>query len=140
MKVMHHINGDPTDNSPENLTLVDMPGKLSLAHWLRERLDNCQAIAAKKIGADRDGWLKDAAYFAKALAALSPSPYPPYVVELAEAEAHAERLLFVVKALNTALDAYWNLEPNKPTRGVINAVVAAQQACKVAIDKGEAWK
>ena len=36
--------------------------------WLQERLQNARGIAATKTGAERDGWIEDAAYFAAAAA------------------------------------------------------------------------
>lgn len=50
---------------------AERPGKLTLAEWVKERLDNCQRIAAQKTGADRDGWLEDGAYFAAILPYVS---------------------------------------------------------------------
>lgn len=53
----------------------DKRGELGLTEWVLERLDNCQRIAAGKApGADRDGWLEDAAYFSAILMALSTAP------------------------------------------------------------------
>ena len=46
---------------------------LSVEDWTRERLDNCQRLAAEKVGDDRDGWLEDAAYFAEILRRLDAS-------------------------------------------------------------------
>jgi hypothetical protein len=44
---------------------------LTVEEWVRERLDNCHRIAAKKVGADREGWLEDARYFQRILARLA---------------------------------------------------------------------
>jgi hypothetical protein len=41
--------------------------ELTVEEWVRERLDNCQTLAAKKVGADREGWLEDARYFQRIL-------------------------------------------------------------------------
>lgn len=77
---------------------------------------------------------------AGAISTITDDPYPDVVKELAEAEAHAERLLSALKGLNAALDAYWNLPLNGTTNGTLKRIEAAQQASKVAIEKAEAWK
>lgn len=45
---------------------------LTLEEWVKERLRNCESIAAIKGRADRDGWLNDADYFRAILARLAP--------------------------------------------------------------------
>lgn len=50
--------------------------KLPLIDWLRERQANCMRISSSKTGADREGWLGDAAYFAEAISALSGAAQP----------------------------------------------------------------
>lgn len=42
----------------------------AVAEWLLDRQENCAAIAARKTGADRDGWLEDEQYFAAAAALI----------------------------------------------------------------------
>lgn len=46
---------------------IDDLTPIQVRAWLTERLDNCHHHASHKVGADRDGWLEDAAYFAAAL-------------------------------------------------------------------------
>lgn len=43
---------------------------LPLDVWLQERLENAERIAKTKNGADRAGWLEDAGYFRRAVAAV----------------------------------------------------------------------
>lgn len=43
---------------------------LTLSEWVRERLANCERIAAKRTGAERAGWLEDARYFRMVLDVL----------------------------------------------------------------------
>jgi hypothetical protein len=45
-----------------------------LLTWLIERYENCQVIAAEKSGSDKIGWLIDANYFDKAIAAVENPP------------------------------------------------------------------
>lgn len=46
------------------------PDGLTLRQWLVEREENALVIASDKHGADRDGWLEDAAYFRAAYCRL----------------------------------------------------------------------
>lgn len=43
--------------------MSDSPSIADLQVWVRERMENCERIAERKIGADRNGWLDDAKYF-----------------------------------------------------------------------------
>jgi hypothetical protein len=36
---------------------------LTVDEWVRERLENCQILAASEFGEIREGWLEDARYF-----------------------------------------------------------------------------
>ena len=44
------------------------PEPITLEEWLQERLENAKLIAESKTGADRAGWLEDAAYLEQAIA------------------------------------------------------------------------
>lgn len=39
--------------------------------WLIARLQNCRRLADQRVGADRDGWLEDAAYFSAAIGLIN---------------------------------------------------------------------
>lgn len=54
---------DSESSMPTNVGSND---QLGLREWLCEREQNALAIAGGKSGADRDGWLQDAAYFRRA--------------------------------------------------------------------------
>ena len=61
------------------------PATHQLLDWLKEREANARAIAQRKVGEDRDGWLEDAAYF-KAAASIvwesaAPRPAEPSAAE-----------------------------------------------------------
>lgn len=62
--------------SAENLTPADRASVIrrlegmtaeSVKSWMVDRQANCLRIAGTKRGADRDGWLEDAAYFSAAI-------------------------------------------------------------------------
>jgi hypothetical protein len=46
-------------------------GTEELKSWLKERLENCERIAATKTLSDRAGWLEDARFFRAALESLT---------------------------------------------------------------------
>jgi hypothetical protein len=55
------------NEEPRRVSRVDgAASRARLCEWLIERMENCQAIAAMKIGTDKDGWLEDAQYFKQA--------------------------------------------------------------------------
>ena len=50
----------------------DQPGAaLTVLEWAEERRANTYRLAATKTGADRDGWLEDAAYWEQIVAVLA---------------------------------------------------------------------
>lgn len=55
---------------------IERKGDPDLLAWLADRLQNCETIASHRIGADRSGWLEDAAYFKRAIAMLAAAPAP----------------------------------------------------------------
>lgn len=74
--------------------IIDNLSAEAVYDWLQDRLQNARRIAATKSGAERDGWIWDAAYFAAAAA---------YVV--------AEGQKDEARALGNALDR-WQFLPN----------------------------
>jgi hypothetical protein len=82
----------PRSQFIEGPTMTDERSVEVLISWLNERLDNCQRIAAQKRGADRMGWLEDAAYFREAAAAL--------LREKARADGAEKKYRYVIKHVN----------------------------------------
>lgn len=66
--------------------------ELNLVEWLEERRDNARRIAKTKRGTDRQGWMDDVSYFARAVEAVR------QLVD-ASAEDHANRPLRMYIAL-----------------------------------------
>lgn len=63
------------------LSAIERKGDPDLLAWLADRLQNCETIASHRIGADRSGWLEDAAYFKRAIAMLAAAPAPAEPVQ-----------------------------------------------------------
>lgn len=55
---------------PLDLPLV-VGRKLTVLEWARERYANTLRLAGEKTGADREGWLEDAAYWREIVALIS---------------------------------------------------------------------
>lgn len=53
---------------------IDQLSPEEVKAWLGDRLANCKRLASHKSGADRDGWLDDAAFFSAAIGLIDVKP------------------------------------------------------------------